>query len=66
MQAQLNVEGERDGGKQWGGYSLDVEAMPEQDDAPLLLLLLPPPPPPPMQVAEGAGERGRFWAEVCR
>jgi hypothetical protein len=43
---------------------LDVEAMPEQDDAPPLLLL--PPPPPPMQVAEGAGERGRFWAEVCR
>jgi hypothetical protein len=42
---------------------LDVEAMPEQDDAPLLLLLLPP---PPMQVAEGAGERGRFWAQVCR
>ena len=44
---------------------MDVEAMPEQDDAPpllLLLLLLPP----PMKVAEGAGERGRFWAEVCR
>ena len=47
---------------------MDVEAMLEQDDAPLLLLLLllPPPPPPPMQVAEGAGERGRFCAEVCR
>ena len=44
---------------------MDVEAMPEQDDAPLLLLLLPPP-PPPMKVAEGAGERGRFCAEVCR
>ena len=49
---------------------MDVEAMPEQDDAPLLplllLLLLLPPPPPPMKVAEGAGERGRFCAEVCR
>jgi hypothetical protein len=42
---------------------LDVEAMPEQDDAPPLLLLLPP---PPMQDAEGAGERGRFCAQVCR
>ena len=42
---------------------MDVEAMLEQDDAPLLLLLLPP---PPVQVAEGAGERGRFCAEVCR
>ena len=47
---------------------MDVEAMLEQDDALLLLLLLPPPPPPPppMKVAEGAGERGRFCAEVCR
>ena len=42
---------------------MDVEAMLEQDDAPPLLLLLLP---PPMQVAEGAGERGRFCAEVCR
>ena len=45
---------------------MDVEAMPEQDDAPLLLLLLLLLLPPPMKVAEGAGERGRFWAEVCR
>ena len=45
---------------------MDVEAMLEQVDAPLLLLLLLLPPPPPMKVAEGAGERGRFCAEVCR